>query len=482
MAIVAGELGKLGIDFSAPPADVKSGPAAKDFVVHVKTDHKSDTVTAGEPMSLEVQVENRSSVPVYRLRAITKSDSIYFDEKELVFGRIDPGKSRTAKVPLGWCQVEGRKSATTKPLPDNAKRNCVIPLDATTRQDIVKVQFSAEGSDAPPDAELRPTTQALKRPVFAYSYQIADNRPGNGDGQLVRGEGVTIYLTVKNVGTGRAYDTQAYIRNLAGDGILLQAGRFDISNMNPGDEQQVAFTFDVLNGLEDDNIKIDLGVVDRDLRVTSNAKLVIPVVQSGLKVESVDGKMLVADGTKVFARPAVDAAYVGDLDKGAVVERVGRYSDFTAVRLTADRTAWVRSSALSQAANRAVTTKFKASLQHSPPLLEFGQMQLSTTTDRVHVEGAATDSDRVLDAFVFVGTRKVFYQSNRNATEPKRLAFSLDAELNPGTNVITIVARENHDTVTRSTVIVRRDGPGGVPLPTPKSALFGDEWGFGEAE
>jgi carboxyl-terminal processing protease len=419
---------------------------------------------------------------VYRLRAITKSDSGYFDEKELVFGRIDPGKSRTAKVQLGWCQVEGRKSATTKPLPDNAKRNCVIPLDATTRQDIVKVQFSAEGSDAPPDAELRPTTLALKRPVFAYSYQIADNRPGNGDGQLVRGEGATIYLTVKNVGTGRSYETQAYIRNLTGDGILLQAGRFDISNMNPGDEQQAAFTFDVLNGLEDDNIKLDLGVVDRDLRVNSNAKLVIPVGQAGLKVEAVDGKMLIADGTKVFARPAPDAAYVGDFDKGAVVERIGRFADFTQVRLSADRTAWVHSAALSQAANRVVATKFKASLHHSPPLIEIGVPQLSTTTDRVSIQGTATDSDRVLDAFVFVGTRKVFYQSNRNATDPKRLAFKLDAELNPGINIITIVARENHDTVSRSTIIVRRDGPGGLPLPTPKSTLFGDEWGFGEGE
>jgi carboxyl-terminal processing protease len=87
-----------------------------------------------------------------------------------------------------------------------------------------------------------------------------------------------------------------------------------------------------------------------------------------------------------------------------------------------------------------------------------------------------------LDAFVFVGTRKVHYQSNRNAQDPKHLTFSLAAELNPGVNVITIVARENHDTLSRSTLIVRRDGPGSVPLPTPKSTLFGDEWGFGETE
>jgi len=118
----------------------------------------------------------------------------------------------------------------------------------------------------------------------------------------------------------------------------------------------------------------------------------------------------------------------------------------------------------------------------SPPLLEINSTQLATTTDHVKIQGTATDSDRVLDAFVFVGMRKVFYQSNRDAKDQKRLAFGIDAELNPGINVITIVARENHDTVSRSTLIVRRDGPGGVPLPTPKSTFFGDEWGFGESD
>jgi carboxyl-terminal processing protease len=482
MGTIGGELSKMGIDFSPPPNDFKNGPTAGDFAVHVRTDRKNDTVSAGQPMALEVEVENRSASPVYRLRAMTKSDSGYFDEKELVFGRIDPGKSRVARVPLGWCQVEGRKSATTKPLPENAKRNCVIPLDAVTRQDVVRIQFSAEGSEAPPSAELRPTTTSLKRPVFAYSYHIVDNRPGNGDGQLRRGEGATVYLNVKNVGTGAAHETQATVRNLTGDGLLLQAGRFDVSNLNPGDERQVALTFDVLDTLEEDTIKLDLSIADRDLRVSSNAKLVIPVVPSDTKVQAVSGRMLVADGSKVFAQPSADSAYVGDLDKGAVVERSGQVGKFTQIRLTADRTAWVTSSVLSPAANRPVAAKFKSALRHSPPLLEINPTQLATTSDKVRIQGLATDSDRVLDVFVFVGTRKVFYQSNRNAADAKRLAFALDAELNPGVNVVTIVARENHDTVSRANVVVRRDGPGGVPLPTPKSTMFGDDWGFGDSE
>ena len=44
---------------------------------------------------------------------------------------------------------------------------------------------------------------ALERPLFQYTYQIADDRVGNGDGRIQRGEQVTMYLTVKNVGKGR---------------------------------------------------------------------------------------------------------------------------------------------------------------------------------------------------------------------------------------------------------------------------------------
>jgi carboxyl-terminal processing protease len=99
----------------------------------------------------------------------------------------------------------------------------------------------------------------------------------------------------------------------------------------------------------------------------------------------------------------------------------------------------------------------------------------------VRIEGQANDSDKVMDTFIFVGPRKVFYQSNKKATDPTKLKFAFDAELNPGVNVITVVARENEDTLTRSTMIVRRDGPNGEPLPTPK-AEASEDWGGGDSD
>jgi carboxyl-terminal processing protease len=85
------------------------------------------------------------------------------------------------------------------------------------------------------------------------------------------------------------------------------------------------------------------------------------------------------------------------------------------------------------------------------------------------MHGTASDDARLLDAYIFVGSRKVFYRSNRNGADPKRMDFDADLPLRPGVNVVTLVARENPDTTTHRTFIVRRDGPAGELLQTPKT-------------
>jgi carboxyl-terminal processing protease len=106
---------------------------------------------------------------------------------------------------------------------------------------------------------------------------------------------------------------------------------------------------------------------------------------------------------------------------------------------------------------------------HAPPAVEIPQPELATRDTHTLVHGSAVDDTQLLDAYIFVGSRKIFYRSNRNGADPKRMAFDADLPLRPGVNVVTIVARENPDTVTHRTFIVRRDAPNGDLLPTPKT-------------
>jgi carboxyl-terminal processing protease len=137
---------------------------------------------------------------------------------------------------------------------------------------------------------------------------------------------------------------------------------------------------------------------------------------------------------------------------------------------------------LKDGAAGAVKVSLKPLLSHSPPLLEVTPAKLSVRDAKVHIEGQANDSDRVLDAFIFVGARKVFYQSNRKADDPTKLKFSLDTELQPGINIVTVVARESEDTTTRYTMVVRRDGPGGEALKTTRGESMGDDLGLDSEE
>jgi carboxyl-terminal processing protease len=477
IAAISADLSKLGIDWAAPPADLKAGPKAGEYEVKVETDRKNDLVTAGEPMTLKVTVKNNSAHPIHQLRAVTKSDGGYYDEKELVFGKVEPGKARTASVPLGWCEIDGRKPGSTKPLPQDAKRSCKLPLDAVTRQDVVKIRFHAEGGEPPRDAELRPTVESLPRPIFAYTYQVSDVRPGNGDGQLQRGEGATVHVTVKNVGKGRSHETWANLRNLTGDGLLLRAGRFDLSDMKPGEVRQVAMTFDVLDQLAENFAKLELSVVDRDLKVISNEKLQLPVSKQGLSIAAASGSATLAESGPVRGQPTLAARVVGELAKGSVVEKIGTFGDFTKLVIDGDRFGFVESRLLRDGGG-AVKVAFTPLLSRSPPLLEVKPAALATRGDKVMIEGFASDGDRVLDAYVFVGAHKVFYQSNRKGTDSRKLDFRHEATLQPGINVVTVVARETEETATRYTMVVRRDGPNGEALPTPKSDSFGADWEF----
>ena len=470
------DLKQLNIDWSSPPSDHK-GPKAEDFNVVVSTDQPDHTAEAGGKMTLRVAVTNNGKTPVYQLRAVTKSDSSYYDEREVVFGRVAPGKTVSASVPFGFCEIEGKKPGSTKKVSEDARRVCTLPEHSVTRQDVVKVRFSAEGSDAPTNVEIRPTVTALPQPSFSYTYQVADDRFGNGDGQLQKGEKVTLYLDVKNIGEGSSLETQALLRNLSGDGLLLRAGRFDISNMKPGATRRVAFTFDVLPSHNGDSVKVDLSVVDRDLRVSASEKLTIPIVSTGLKVETASGTLKVTRQARVTGKPLAGSSVLGLLEAGSIVNHTGSFGEYRRVGLGDGRFGFVLKDAVSATAGTP-NQDYRPLMAHSPPELKVDTGQLATRGESVTVRAKASDNDGVLDTYIFHGVQKVFYQSNRKSKNSNAMQIEHVLPLNPGINTITVVTRENEDVASAETIVVRKDGPNGEALTTPKRQQFGEDWVF----
>jgi carboxyl-terminal processing protease len=474
---VAEELRGVGVDWSDAPADMAAAPtptAPSGVEVRVETDRANNEVTAGEPMNLKLTVTNKGPSTLYRLFAMTKSENPMFDNKDLVIGKLEPGKTRTAVVPAGWCEIKGHKVGTTADLPKNADavsaRTCYVPKDALMRADGVKLHFEEARGRAPADAEIRTTVKSLEKPVFAYSYEIIDNRRGNGDGRAQKGEGMTMYLTVKNAGKGRSFETQVNLRNLSGEGLLLHDGRFDISNMMPGEVRRVAFTFDVEPALADPEAKVQLQIRDEDLREEVDEKVRLPIMDPLVVAASSGAQAAKGPGADLRNEPDPSGRVFARLAGGEGATALGMANGYVKLALGEGRYAFAKASDL-EAAHGPVSSPvaFEDAMAHAPPAVDVPQPQLATRDTHTLVRGSAVDDAQLLDAYIFVGARKVFYRSNRNGQDPKRMGFDADLPLRPGVNVVTVVARENPDTVTHRTFIVRRDGVNGELLPTPKT-------------
>ncbi len=481
---VATELRSMQVDWSDAPADVpqtapdQAPAAAANVDVKVETvlpgsagspPLVSSEVTAGDAMQLRITVQNRGTTALYRLHAVTTSDDPMFDHKELVFGKLEPGKTRTAIAPLGWCEVEGYKIGSTAPLPKDAPRICRVARDSLTRSDGIKVHFEEARGRAPADTETRVTVKALERPIFAYSYQIADNRKGNGDGRLQHDESLIMYLTVKNIGHGRAFDAQANLKNLSGDGLLLHEGRFDISNMKPGDVKRVQFTFDV-GVLQEPEATVELSIADRDLRESVGEKVRMPFAPPSLVGPASGVRQAKAGGAALFESADPASRVFGRLPAGLSANVLGTAGDFVKLSLGEGRFGFARAVELdSGGAAGSGPIAFADSMAHAPPMVEVNDPALATRDTHAEVHGTTSDGERLLDAYVFVNSRKIFYESNRNGKDPRSMAFAADVPLRPGVNVVSVIARETPDTVGHKTFIIRRDGPDGALLPTPKT-------------
>jgi len=469
LAKVSAELEKIGVDWASAP-DAQKTAKADDLEVKIDTGRPNDEVEAGQPMELRVTVKNNGANPVYRLRAQTESENGYFDAKELVFGKIGAGEERTAKVPLGWCEVEGQKYASIQAKPKDAKRVCKIPLDAVDRSDGVTIKFEADGGDAPLPAEVRPTVRAEPRPVFKYSYQVIDDRGGNGDGRIQRGEKVSMYLTVKNVGRGRSYDTQATLTNLSGDGLLLQAGRFDVSNMKVGEARHVTFTFDVASDLADPEAVVSLSVGDRDLNETAKEKVKIPIEPPAEVKPLALVRAAGSGGATLLESPTDGSRGFGHVDASTALDVLGSVGAFDKIKLEGSRFAFVAAKDLTDPGQATPDSKpaFDDVFSHAPPELTLEAGTLATRAPSVKIKGTALGSTKIQDVYGFVGGRKVFYQSNKDAKDPKTASFEIDVQLKPGVNIINVFAREDADSVTRRMIVVRKDGDAGELLKTPK--------------
>jgi carboxyl-terminal processing protease len=171
----------------------------------------------------------------------------------------------------------------------------------------------------------------------------------------------------------------------------------------------------------------------------------------------------------LFASPDAGARGFGRLAPGPGATMVGKLGEFDKIEIGSGRFAFVAAREVASGGAPSGAVSFDDLYLHAPPSVEVKSAAMSTRDDKIKITGIATDPERLLDVYIFVGSRKLYYKSNRDGADPSKAAIDFDAPLRPGVNIITVVARETPDTTTRRVLMVRKDAADGAILKTPKS-------------
>ncbi len=429
---VAAALEKLGVDWSSG-----SGGAGQ-LQVTLAPVAGGGKVAAGDAVKIRGTVKNLGSVPVFRARAVLKSDNMLFDENEMVFGKIAPGASKSYDL-------------TVK-----------VPKSSLTRTDIIHADVMAQGGVKATPAEMTLNIEGKARPLFAYTYQTIDDVQGNKDGQVQRGEKVRLLVKVKNIGQGPALKTEAILRNgQEQEGILISAGRFDAKDLAAGAVKTISFVYDVGADVKGDDYQLELMVGDTLLGESVTDKIKVKLAKAGPPPSSENGSVTVTRaGAQLREAPVDGALVVGTAAKGAGFRATGKLGAFTRIELESGRPAFVATADVSSGGSASAT--FQPAWQVMPPVL-VATAPTVTSGNSVHVRGTASDDHEVKDLYIRVWNRdsklppkKVFYLPNRG--DKTKLSFDAEVPLWPGSNLIQVFARETNEVQTVQTMVVLQRG------------------------
>ncbi len=417
---------EIGVDWSL------DGIVAGVPKISVKIEPKNLKAKAGDKVDVVAEAENTGTFPIYRLSALSKSDDPIFDGKEFIFGKLNPGEKKS------W------------------KATFEIPRWTLTREDSVSLKFE-DASRAPlPDFSFRATIEQLSRPVFAFNYEIVDDgrygSSGNGNGIPEVGETIGLFVRLKNIGQGFSEETVLSIKNLSGDKIFLQKGRFQLKGLNPGETKEATLVFSVKK--PDPKIDMELQVLDEVSREGLASKIYIPenskqvyLVKKSLNITVSKDSALIRGGS------FVEAPVLGVSEKGSAFEAIGEYEQWVKIKLDEHLIGWLNKediAALDSEAASSGGSLFKEVFEE-PPYISISRPPLTTNSQEVILNGFIRDKDGIQLVSMFVGEdKKILLPSNE-----KEIPISLRVKLEEGVNLLTVFAKDSRGLFSKETFVVR---------------------------
>ena len=203
-------LAQLQIDWSDTLSEENSTTST---AVIMTTNLRDGVISPGETLKVTVKVHNKGTGTLTRLIANTASNYPLLDDREFVFGRVEPVKHEVGRW-ISRSIQRCRRLACPRRLNFMPIRSSYLPRLLTFR--------------------VAPSL----RPRFGFDYQIDDRRFGNGDGMLQSGEEAELRVRVFNEGQAVAQSLLGILRPKREGhrpALTIQRGRIKSPSLAPGD-------------------------------------------------------------------------------------------------------------------------------------------------------------------------------------------------------------------------------------------------------
>ncbi len=398
-------LSGLGLDWSDGAPWTPSEGEAA-LPVEVTLDLGEDGgIQAGERESVRVAVTNTSGRSLYRVGIVAKDNDV-LDGREFLIGKLAPGETRSYSIEV----------------------NLVDGYPAELAPVALEVRDSGDAPIGQVDSEVRILGRAL--PHLRWSWSIEDGPGpdgedgGDGDGVAEVGETLTIPIEIENIGDGWTGQAFARVKNRNGRALDILHG-----TVEPG-------ALHTIDGEPCD-------AVDR----RTGCQLRLAPGESWTGAFRVQLKEPRPEGFELELVLGDAEAY----DHGTIV-RAGFYELFT----QSDVIGFQTDAALPEGVSREL-----------PAITVSRAPERVVDSTRAVISGIVEDASGIEHVTVWGAGDKLFYDGSSAGVQS--VPFTADVALEPGSNIVTIVAQDTDGfTSTHSVVTYRRDPEPLTRAPSPE--------------
>ena len=189
----------------------------------------------GDPFSVQLSVTNEGEVPIERVHVISDCEEDELDGIEYFFGTLAPKETRTETLHLAmsaWhpARYEQLRFDAHVGEPDpRADASAVVGVDLGPPSR-PRMAFSYWIVDDPKAAKRAPKRPAVDPRLGKDEFEVK----GNGDGRLQPGEQVLLAFELHNLGPGVAEQSLLRVRNLSRTQALLEEGELSLGLLRAG--------------------------------------------------------------------------------------------------------------------------------------------------------------------------------------------------------------------------------------------------------